>query len=264
MKKNLVMSIALLLLAALTCCGVTFAYFNASIGGGNNYIEVGNFVFDATSEIENIGDFRFKAATVINVPQIKDGAGKQEHSDYLTDGDDTYFDDYVIPVKITATNKSITPMAITAKLAAVPPIEGGQIPNYTANGAFQYFVFDSETTKKLNDSSDKNKYEKALREKCTDFESSLSEITDFFESTKRRLNLARLDAVSSMCTLPQNVLPAVDISGETPKFSSVELLGIMWLDWRGFKEALIGDRLQGSLNISVTVTATQFGQLPTP
>lgn len=271
LKKNLAVSIALLALAVLTCCGVAFAYFSSSQSGGDNTVNVGEFVFTVddggiTSSESNI---YFKAPTIINVPEIVDGIdgvdgmpGEADydakhakylvdhakylvdHARFLTDGDDKYFNEYAVPITIKITNNSRVKMRIVnISVEATTFVSTAQKTDYSKS--MLSFVFDSN----LGESAD---YASQIREDC-DF--PLIDGVNDLEKTKARILEGQKVKLASVSKQELNAKV-----GETESF--LEFSSVAWLDYREYKKILDASlaRPNGAINLRVSVEVEQFDE----
>lgn len=253
MKKNLAVSICMLALAALTLCGVTFAYFSSNGGSEAGYVTIGEFVFERTDEVTGKsaltqqGTYRFRAPTVLNVPEVV-----STDPAFSTDGDDALFDEYCVPVLTTVTNRSRTDMTLAVEVTARANNEDGTV-NYAANGAVQSFSFDAAETKKLvAGGENEGKYGGAIRAVCGPAAADTAGLS-VFESTRAKLAAGqRLMAES----LAGDVLHAYTLDADkTPVYAKAQILTLIWLDWRGY-EGSVGDRKPGSIIVEVKITAS--------
>lgn len=260
MKKNLVVAVGMLCLAVLTLCGVTFAYFTGNSGGSNNSLQVGEFVFTSSAAFQSQNaTCRFKAPTVLNVPQVTDGkVGDAEylvkHKTYLTDGDDAYFNGYCLTVKVKVTNLSGTDMNVNVALSAA----GDFVGENTA--MVKYFVFNPADSALLlgnGNPAQAGKYAEKIREICSAAPLEAGETADGLTplaETELRLKAGIRVTDAELAATRLTAATAID---EPSKNGQIELLTVVWLDYRYYKGAVAASsRAGGTVKLTVTVKTT--------
>lgn len=246
MKKNLAVSICMLLLAVLTFGAVSFAYFSDSGSGGDNYLMLGEFAFEAESSLTESTAAQLKNSTVLNPEKIVDDPSNPDaHALWLSDGDDELFDYFCLPLTLTVTNKSRSDMRISVALQAS---SGALQPAY--DKAVTYFILNDTG---LSDAQKAQSAAERIRAASAEHlqESGLEPSDPLYVCDKALKTFAAANAAANDSLLLSRVTGTAD----APVFDSCRLKLIVWLDYRVFSPLAAG--LQpGSITLSVTVTAT--------
>lgn len=271
--KNLILSSALLLLAILTCVGVSFAYFSSGNAGGGNSAEIGNFYLETA--FENVGsssvtsEFIVKNTTVINpeavtAPTDTTAADYDNlYSIYRYNGDDTKdnFNDLAIAYKLNITNKSNTDIYLSYNVSAL------------ANGepfdAIKFFAFDNSDAVLLTtpNTSTYGNYFDAIHNAYTVAAAAQT-------PPARPLNLTALNYYESYSKLQFDfvddyynslrstaALNAVTSANSSAVYSSTTSLIVVWVDWRlynAYLEQILssGGNVTAEISVQLTVSVT--------
>lgn len=258
-KRNLIIAIAMLILTTATCISVAFAYFTSSDDSGNNSITTGVFAIGRTDEVLDgavsaaaAENYIIKDPTVINVDKID-----ANHEKYKTDGDDEYFDDYVVPLLFKIENQSLTDINVTVEPTVTATRGGATVADYSK--ALRFFYFDKEVSANLLDNThaDYGKYADVLRRECAAASTSLdvSAATTIEGVTNLKLAAGQA-AIAEGLKSAEQTLKAATAENKASDEHKATIVALLWLDWRAYNRVATASSDPLTVSINVTITGT--------
>lgn len=255
-KKRLLASIISIAAASALLVVCVAAYYSSSSSGSDNVTGAANFVVNAAFESDGVtltDDSRlsFKNTTVLNAVKVTDvNIGDANytadlHNRYLTDGDDSQFNQLALLIKTTVTNSSGTD--VYARLSVSTATEVG----------LEYFCLtDAEAQEVLTaiNASETPTYDEYFRAAFTAYAAASPETAP--KETDYAIYREYLYAVNEYTVSARNAEQSSLVIGAG---SSATRYIIVWLDWRKYAETVNAESFVPT-SMPVTIAAAITNQ----